>query len=216
MNRIIEALVPIAIAAVLALVAAALVLAPAQAGDEALYGPTAPPNSAFIRVYNATEEQIPLATIASEKMTDVSPYEASEFEFLMPGSYTLTVGSLRQAVNLAPNRYYTAVLVPGNKLQLLDNARYTNRLKALVTVYNLIDGVDLSLKTADGRTAVVEKIGNNAHGSREVNPVRTNFALFRGDTRVASVRPVTLERGKAFDLFVTGSAEQPQAVWVVN
>jgi alginate O-acetyltransferase complex protein AlgF len=187
---------------------------PAHAGDEGVYGPTAPPDAAFIRVFNGTAQAELEARIGDKVITDIGSFNASEFAFLTAGKHTLTVGGASQPVTLKQGRYYTAVL-EGRELRLLENERYTNRLKALVIVYNLVDGSTLSLKTPDGR-AVVDNVGANSFGLREVNAVRANLALFEGDKKVAEVKPMNLERGRAFSLFVAGSREQPVTAWVVN
>lgn len=193
----------------------ALAAVAARAGDEALYGPAAPPGSAFIRVFNGTSQSINEAKVGTEDFNEIPPFDASEFTFLPPGTHTLTAGAVKQSLTLKPDRFYTAAIMNG-KVKLLDGERYSNRMKALVIVYNLVDGSELSLRTADGKTPVVDKVAPNGTGQREVNAVRTQLALYRGEQRVAPVRPVSLERGRAFSLFVTGSAEQPVPVWVVN
>lgn len=193
----------------------ALAAVAARAGDEALYGPAAPPGSAFIRVFNGTSQSINEAKVGTEDFTEIPPFDASEFTFLPPGTHTLTAGAVKQSLTLKPDRFYTAAIMNG-KVKLLDGERYSNRMKALVIVYNLVDGSELSLRTADGKTPVVDKVAPNGTGQREVNAVRTQLALYRGEQRIAQVRPVSLERGRAFSLFVTGSADQPVPVWVVN
>lgn len=199
---------------ILALLAALLAVGTVGADDEGIYGPNAPPQSAFMRLFNATPHPLPGVRLGAEDIGEIAAYGASEFVFVPPGPYSLAVNGARQTFQLAPNRYYTAVLRDG-KLHLLDNERYRNRLKALVIVYNLLDG-ELSLRTADGRTTVVEKVAPSKLGTREVNPVRTSLALFKGTERLADVKSVTFERGRAFSLFVAGTAEQPVPVWVVN
>jgi alginate O-acetyltransferase complex protein AlgF len=193
---------------------AALAPAQARAADEGVYGPVAPPNSAFVRVFNATAQPELQAKIADKTLDEIPAYGASEFVFLPPGKYTLTVGAASQPVTLQANKFYTAAL-EGKELRMLDNERYTNRLKALVIVYNLVDGSTLSLKTPDGRP-VVENVGPNSIGSREVNAVKVNLALFDGAKKVADVKPMNLERGRAFSLFVAGDKDQPVTSWVVN
>lgn len=186
----------------------------AIAGDEGVYGPVAPPNSAFVRVFNATAQPELQAKIADKTMDEIPAFGASEFVFLPPGKYTLTVGAASQPVTLQANKFYTAAL-EGKELKVLDNERFTNRLKALVIVYNLVDGSTLSLKTPDGRP-VIENVGANSIGSREVNAVKVNLALFDGAKKVADVKPMNLERGRAFSLFVAGDKDQPVTSWVVN
>lgn len=195
--------------------AAWALLMPAHGGDEGVYGPVAPPDSAFIRVFNATNRQIEDARIADKTFSEIPAYAASEFAFLPAGSYTLHVGGVTQQVALGRNRFHTAALV-GNQLRLIDVDRFSNKLKSLVILYNLTDAPELSLKTPDGATSVVEPVAPNTSGAREVNAVRVNLGLFDGGKKVADVKPVNLQRGRAFSLFAAGSRESPMTVWVVN
>jgi len=206
----------LAAALAVVLVGAALLAAnAARAGDEALYGPAAPPGSAFIRIFNGTQQSLVDARVGPEDLNEIAPYEASEFTFLPPGSYDLTAGPVKQRITLQPDRFHTAAVIDG-KVQLVDNDRFRNRMKALVILYNLTGESELSLKTADGKTPVVENVPPNKSGQREVNAVRTQLALYKGGQRVAPVRQVAFERGRAFSLFVAGTPQAPVPVWVVN
>jgi alginate O-acetyltransferase complex protein AlgF len=195
--------------------AALLALLPcAHAGDEGVYGPVAPPDSAFVRVFNATAQPELEARVGDKVMDDIPSFGASDYVFVPAGKYTLTVGAVNQPVTLKQGKFYTAAL-EGKDLRVIENDRFANRLKALVIVYNLVDGTTLSLKTPDGR-AVVENVGPNSFGSREVNAIKVNLALFEGGTKVTDVKPMNLERGRAFSLFVAGNKDQPVTSWVVN
>ncbi len=202
------------ILSIAALLAAHAPAAARAAGDEGVYGPAAPRDAAFVRVFNATAQPELEARIGDKVLSEIPAFGASEFVFLPAGSYTLTAGKASQPVTLKRGKYYTAAL-EGDGLRVIENDRYANRLKALVIVYNLVDGATLSLRTPDGRD-VVEAVRENGFGTREVNPVRVQLALFDGQKKVADVRPMSLERGRAFSLFVAGSREQPVASWVVN
>ncbi|HUR41957.1 MAG TPA: alginate O-acetyltransferase AlgF [Verrucomicrobiae bacterium] len=187
----------------------------ALADEAGLYGPAAPPGSAFVRVFNGSSQSLLGSKIGPEDFNEVPAFEASEFTFLPPGTYTVNAGGSQAQATLKADRYYTAALVNG-KLQLLDNARYGNRMKALVMVYNLVGDAPLALKTGDGKTTVVEPVAPGATGQREVNAIKAQFAVYKGEQRLAQARPVTLERGRAFSLFVVGTAAQPTPVWVIN
>jgi alginate O-acetyltransferase complex protein AlgF len=193
---------------------AAALAPPARAGDEGVYGPAAPPDSAFVRVFNATAQPELEARIGDKVISEVPAFGASEYTFLPAGAYTLSAGKASQQVTLKQGKYYTAAL-EGTQWRMIENERFANRLKALVLVYNLVDGATLSLRTAEGRD-VVENVAANTFGSREVNAVKVNLALFDGPKKVADVRPMNLERGRAFSLFVAGSRDQPVTSWVVN
>ena len=199
----------------LVLLGAALIAADAARADEGLYGPAAPPGSAFIRVFNGSGQSIVDAKIGAEDFNEIPPYDASEFTFVPAGSHTLTAGGAKQQLSLKADRFYTAAFMNG-KFLVLDNERYGNRLKALVIVYNLAGTPDASLRTADGKTTVVEKVAPQSIGQREVNAIRTQLALYSGENRVASVKPIGLERGRAFSLFIAGTPDHPMPVWVVN
>lgn len=195
---------------------AAVAAAPAAtAGDDALYGPEAPPGSAFIRIFNASDQADLPVQVGSKPVPDVEAWKVSDFEFLPPGAHQLSAGAVSQSVTLQPNRFYTAV-VTSEGVRLLDNQPYKNRLKALVILYNLTDADAVSLRTNDGRTAVIDAVAADASGTREVNPARVPLALFNGEQRVADAPGMSFTRGKAYSLFAVGSASAPRLVWAVN
>lgn len=195
---------------------AALIGAESRAGDGGLYGPAAPPGSAFIRVFNASEQADVEAKVGNEVVADIAPWSASEFVFVPAGTHQFVSGSSTQSLNLLANHYYTAVAGGAGPVRLLDNDPYDNRLKALLILYNLTADSGLSLRTQDGATVVISDVTSNAFGTREVNPSRVQLALFKGDKRVADAPPVSLARGQAFSLFVIGDPAAPRLAWAVN
>ncbi|MFA5938530.1 MAG: alginate O-acetyltransferase AlgF [Sinimarinibacterium sp.] len=197
------------------LVAGLLLCANAAADDAALYGPEAPPGSAFIRVLNATDTPELDVQVGGALFEDVRSWTVSAFDFVPAGSTPLAAGDTRSTLNLTSDRFYTAVVAPGG-VQLFTNERYRNRLKALLILYNLTDADDLSARTADGQTAVVDAISRNNFGVREVNPARTHLALYAGDRRATDTPMLTLSRGKALSVFVVGPASAPRVVWSEN
>lgn len=204
-----------ALAALCAAAVLAVVAMPGRTADDALYGPEAPPGSAFIRVFNATDQVDLNVQVGDKTVSGVDAWEVSDFEFLAPGTHRLDAGTAATTVTLQPSRFYTAV-VSAQGVRLLDNPPYQNRLKALVMFYNLTDADGLGLRTADGRTAVIDGVARNASGTREVNPAREPLALFKGEQRIADAPQQSFTRGKAYSLFAIGSADTPRLVWAVN
>jgi len=189
--------------------------APARADDDALYGPDAPPGSAFIRLFNATDEHDLQSQIGDVEFDDSGAWGITEFEFLPPGQQQIVVGSVSQEISLEPDQFYTAVY-DGQSVRLLQNQRYENRLKALLILYNLTDAKQLSLRTPDGSATIIDGVAQETYGTREVNAARARLSLFSGDTHVADTPPVTLNRGKAFSLFAVGPSTAPRLVWASN
>jgi alginate O-acetyltransferase complex protein AlgF len=181
------------------------------AGDAALYGPTAPKGSAFVRVYNASGQQVN-STIGNNKAADVPAGKGTAFEFMPGGQYTAKLGSESLPVNLAGDHYYTIVKTASGTSKLVEEGAFTNKQKALVRVQNLSDK-PLALKTADGKE-VIPAVAPNGHGEREINPVKVSLALFDGANKVADLKPVNLERGKATVLYVTGQGSSLNPAWV--
>ncbi|MDN5514206.1 MAG: alginate O-acetyltransferase AlgF [Pseudomonas sp.] len=184
----------------------------AQADDGALYGPKAPKGSAFVRAYNASSAELDVS-VGQTQLKQVAPLGSSDFKFLPAGSYQAQVGSTQMPVDLQAERYYTLVRQTGAKPRLVEEPPFTSRQKALLRVQNLTDST-LSLKTADGKTAVVADVKPDGRGDREINPVKVGLALFDGERKVADLKPVTLERGEVVSLFVTGGQGKLSPVWV--
>ena len=197
--------------------AAGLSLASVQAyagADAALYGPSAPKGSTFVRLYNASSAPAG-ASVGNTQIKPVGPQASSDFSFLPGGDYTAQVGSQRVPVKLASDQYYTLVNSPAGTPLLIEEPPFKNKQKALVRVQNLSNQT-LALKTADGKTEVVKPVAANGRGEREINPVKVDLALFQGDRKVGDVKPVALERGEAAVLYVTGSGSTLSAVWVTR
>ena len=181
-------------------------------GDAALYGPTAPKGSTFVRVYNASNQEIS-ASVGNTSLNEIAPLASSDFSFMPQGDYSAKVGSSTLPVKLASDHYYTIVNSTGGSPKLVEEPPFKNKQKSLVRVQNLTDQ-PLTLKTADGKTEVVKSVASNSHGDREINPVKVSLALYSGDKKVSDVKPVALERGEAAVLYVTGSGSSLSPVWV--
>lgn len=183
-------------------------------GDAALYGPSAPKGSTFVRLYNASSAPT-AATVGNTQIKQVSAQGSSDFSFLPGGDYTAQVGGKSVPVKLASDKYYTLVNNASGNPQLIEEPPFKNKQKALVRVQNLSDK-PLTLKTADGKTEVVTPVAAKGRGEREINPVKVNLALYEGDKKVSDVKPVALERGEAAVLYVTGSGSNLSPVWVTR
>ncbi|MGY2222104.1 alginate O-acetyltransferase AlgF [Pseudomonas gingeri] len=181
-------------------------------GDAALYGPTAPKGSSFVRLYNASNQEVS-ATVGATALSDIAPLASSDFSFMPGGDYSAKVGSQSLPVKLAADHYYTLVNNASGQPQLIEEPPFKNKQKSLVRVQNLSDKA-LTLKTADGKTAVVESVAAKGRGEREINPVKVSFALYEGNQKVSDLKPVALERGEAAVLYVTGSGSSLSPVWV--
>ena len=184
----------------------------ANADEGGLYGPKAPKGSAFVRAYNAGSSELSV-NVGNTALTDVPPLGSSDFKFLPAGNYSAQVGSSNLSVKLEADRYYTLVNQAGKDPQLVEEPPFKNKQKALLRVQNLSDA-KLTLKTADGKTPVVEDVAPQGRGEREINPVKVGLALFDGERKVSDLKPVSLQRGEVVCLYITGSGGKLSPVWV--
>ncbi len=189
--------------------AAGLSLASLQAfagADAALYGPSAPKGSTFVRLYNAGSAPT-AASVGNTQIKQVGAQASSDFSFLPGGDYTAQVGGQSVPVKLAADKYYTLVNNASGTPQLVEEPPFKNKQKALVRVQNLSD---------QALPEVVKSVAAKGRGEREINPVKVNLALFEGNKKVGDVKPVALERGEAAVLYVTGSGTRLSPVWVTR
>lgn len=186
----------------------------AWADDAALYGPEAPPGSAFVRIFNATPTTLSNASIGGQAVESLDQFEASDYVFLPAGEHVISTGTEQRSETLVADRYYT-VTVDAGGLQVHSLSPPDDGLKALVVFYNLTADEALQLKTEDGSTQIAEA-GAGAFATREVNPLRITLGVFSGNQPVATTEPVNLARGRAFSLFVTPGRGQPRLTWVVD
>ena len=194
--------------------ACAVVLLGCSSGAHAqLYAREAPPGSTFVHVFNATPTAGVNVGIGSRALPPLLAYSASDYIFLPPGEHLVQVGSQQQTFNLEGNRYYT-VSADGTGLRLFELHEPLTKLKAILTLFNLLPGTTLALKTADGATAVLDAVAPNTSAQRAINPLKLSLALFSGAQKIATVAPIALERGRSVSLFVSGSTASP--VLVVN
>ena len=180
--------------------------------DAALYGPSAPKGSTFVRIYNASNQAVS-ASVGNTQINEVAAQASSDFSFMPQGDYSAKVGSQSVPVKLASDHYYTLVNNASGSPQLVEEPPFKNKQKSLVRVQNLSDQA-LTLKTADGKTEVVKAVAAKARGEREINPVKVSLALYEGDKKVSDLKPVALERGEAAVLYITGSGSNLSPVWV--
>lgn len=182
------------------------------ADEAALYEPSAPPGSAFVRAFNADTQSLDVR-VGTVTLNDIGSRDSSDFSYLTAGSYSLSSGSQTLPVKLASAQYYTLVQLPGGQLQLRDEPPFSGKQKALLRLQNLSDS-PLTLKTADGKTDVITQVAGKASGEREINPLKVRLALFSGANKISDLDPLVLERGQLVCLYVTGSGSNLISTWV--
>ena len=185
------------------------------AGDEALYDPAPPPNSAFVRVIDARGQGNMQVTVGQAAVTvpatGVSPY------IIVPqGEQDVALSTQSSKVNLSAGKYYTIALFLNGSTQptLLEDQILTNPAKSGVYVYNFSDASSLKLYAPQPKVAVVENLKPGTSAFKSVNAVTVQLAVMDGDKTLSDFGQVNLKRrtGLTFVVFGTGDAKKAIAV----
>ncbi|GGJ77641.1 alginate biosynthesis protein AlgF [Deinococcus aquiradiocola] len=163
---------------------------------QGLYDPAPPADSAFVRVLNA-----PTATLGTKAVT-AGKGAASPYVIVPQGSFTAKLGATTGTLKVEAGKFYSVTPLNG-KLVLITDQAAENRAKALLSIYNLSKNASIDLKTADGKTTVVNGVKPGEVGSRAVNGITVELAAFSGTKNLGALRSVSLERGNAYAIVVT-------------
>lgn len=177
-----------------------------------LYAKGAPPGSTFVRVLNGTANPSLAGFIGDSPQLPLPPYTAGQFAFMPPGSVPVQIGPLKESFDFAADRFYS-VANTDSGLKVFELEGFKSQLKAMVVVLNLLPDTTVSLKTSDGKTAIIEGVVPFKAAQREINPLAITMALFKGDQKIADVPATVLERGKASSLIVGGTVSVPVLRW---
>jgi alginate O-acetyltransferase complex protein AlgF len=187
------------------------------ANEDALYGPTAPPGSAFIRVVNLSSQTLLDAKAGNETFRNIAAYTGSPYQFFSPGPMKFQVLNALLSFTLVSGNYYTLVVLTNGTTKMIEDLGKPDPRKATISVYNLSTIDTISLKTADGKVAVVENVAKGSRQDRAINPVKVSLALYRPEPNSPEPTPVaatTLERGQVLSLFVTGDQHPLMSTWI--
>lgn len=184
----------------------------APSAEAQIYPKSAPPGSAFVRIFNGTSATGIDGYIGTARQSALPPYTGGPFNFVPPGPTRVTVGTHTDTYTLEADHFYSVVeTVDGPKL--FDLKGFQSQLKAMIVVFNLMRDTSLSLKTLDGKGTVFDSIGPYKGVQREVNPVTVPLALYVDDKKLIDLPPQSFERGKVSSLTVSGTVASPIVSW---
>ncbi len=198
-----------------------LVLAPmaAQAGnaDAGLYAAAPPPNSAFVRVLSAASDGHAVQAVIGKAKYSASAGSASTYKVVPAGKAVVQIGAATQGATFVDGRYYTLVVSgPAAKpaVAIIEDPKLDSKVKGLITFYNLTHRPSLTLKTADGKAAVVAGVASGKVAGRSVNSATTGFVVVDGNAVIGQIPAQTVERGNAYSSIATEIGGKTKVVWV--
>ena len=193
----------------LAALLVALVLPVGVAQERGLYGAAAPEDAAFVRCVNVSTGDVGEFPIGATSFGPLAPGAVGPYRPVNPGIHLLGRGGSHQELIAAQGAYYTVVL-DGRTITTVEDKRHEDAARCQIIFYNLRTERTLSLRTADRQTEVIGGLAPGTSRSVVVNPIRVKLAVFDSATgeSVVDLRPLALDSGQSYGLFVFGQAEE--------
>jgi len=190
---------------------APMVAISSEVDERALYD-LAPENSSFVRLINltASPQRIRLDNVT---LSVPSYCSASGYKPIHAGDYPLRLGTKELMTSMDSNLAYSLV-VDKSGVTLVADTMVKSPRKSLVSVYNFTSVSELSVKTADGKHSVFSNLASGDSASREINPVKVNFAVFSAVEKLSDVDATIFERGVASTLLLCGDEDSIRTQWV--
>lgn len=183
---------------ILCLVAASVARMDAE-GPRSVYGPSAPGDSAFVRLINLLPDPVRVGLgatiIGPAARAEVTPYRP-----VVPDVYLARIKGREREVVPKAGTYLTIASTPGG-IVLFDDPPHTDPARAQLFLYNLTMIPSISLKSADGRTPVISNVRPDSSASVVVNAVSVGLAVFTGESLVKPLGVLELKRGASFSVF---------------
>jgi alginate O-acetyltransferase complex protein AlgF len=190
----------------------------ALAQQTALYDPQPPADSAYVRVIVLGAGH-PADILLGDKIRikGLPSVQPSDYMVLPAGRHVLSVragGKIAPAtVEAAPGRSMT-VLIPagGGTPIMLEDKTNTNKLKAMLSFYNLdAKAGAVDVLTADGSTKVFAGVGAHASAGLAVNPISADLIVAKAGEKAPLARTaLKLDQGGAYSIvFAPGEAGKP-------
>ena len=187
---------------ILAAAVAAVLLLGAE-GPQSVYGPSAPGDSAFVRVLNLLPDPVRVS-LGATRIGPVAASTVSSYRAVTPDIYLVRAGGKQLEVVPKSGAWLTLACTPQGII-LFDDPPHTNSARSQVFLYNLTAIPRLDLRTADGKTAVVPGVKSGGSAQVVVNAVSVTLSLFDNGALVKPVGTVPLQRGSSFSVFALGS-----------
>ena len=144
-----------------------------------LYGPSAPPDAAYVRVVNAVPECCEVEVRFADTVHLAGFATLTSYYVFEPGEVTLNIAGKDVPLTVEAGEFYTAVVTPEGVNVLHDEA-LVDASRALLTLYNFSSLGPLDLKTADGETDIVSGVAPLSEESIVVNQAEVALGVFAG------------------------------------
>jgi hypothetical protein len=187
-----------------ALTLAVTVGLPAFAQDGGLYEDVPDPNASFVRV---VANNLTSAVIQNTALNDMPAGVSGYVVVNEPGEISITAGIDESKVKVEPGKFYSFVVGADGTKTLVPENTSSSPAQAVVTVFNLSDKPTVDLFVPAASAVAVKGVGVNSSSSVALKaPLTLDFEIRDGDTVLASLSAVDLQRRAGVAIVFRGSA----------
>ena len=190
--------------ALLSLTLGLMVAMPALAQDGGLYEDVPDPNASFVRVVGAN---LTNAVVQNTAFNDLSSGVSGYVVVNQPGEISITAGVDETKVTVEAGKYYSFVVGADGAKSLVPENISSSPAQAVVTVFNLSDKPAVDLFVPAANAVAVKGVAVNSSASVALKaPLTLDFEVRDGDTVLASLAAVDLQRRAGVAIVFRGSA----------
>lgn len=176
----------------------------AQAGgDDALYDPAPPADSAFVRVVYAGGGAIE-PSLGGSSLGAMSDAAIGDYVIIPGGDHALSLGGSEETLNIGTGNYYS-ILVKGGEAELHEDTVLENPSKAQIRFYNLSDAT-AALHAPAHKIDIFKEIAPMSGTDRAINAVALTLEAKIGNTVAGSFEKLDLVRREGVSVLVAGEA----------
>ena len=181
-----------------------MVAMPALAQDGGLYEDVPDPNASFVRVVGAN---LTSAVVQNTAFNDLSSGVSGYVVVNQPGEISITAGVDETKVTVEAGKYYSFVVGADGTKSLVPENISSSPAQAVVTVFNLSDKPAVDLFVPAASAVAVKGVAVNSSASVALKaPLTLDFEVRDGDTVLASLTAVDLQRRAGVAIVFRGSA----------
>ena len=188
--------------------------APVLAQDGGLYAEVPDPNASFVRIVAANLTSAVVDTKSFDKLeSGISGYVV----VAQPGDIKVVTGMDEAMVTVESGKYYSYIVGADGTANLVAEDTTSNPAQAMVSVFNLTDLPLVDLYVPAAKAVAVTGVPMDGTGSVALKaPLTLDFELRDGDTVLATLAGVDLERRGGVAILLRGSAGNYEAVMAAS
>lgn len=181
-----------------------------------LYDPEPPVDSAYVRVLVPADNNSKMAVHVDGKVRvpSVTAGQVSDYMVVESGKHTLSLHSpgkaqaaLMMSLDVTQGAALTVAFTssqPASKPVVFEDKKGTNKLKSMLSVYQLaLQNTAMDITTSNGKTKVFTGMAYGTVNAIQVNPIKVELKASKtGETSALALATLDMTQGAAYSIFL--------------